>query len=337
MSESHPDQETELEKPDLDNQPDELQAELSSHSEDQDGKEPTVTAYEAAQKAVGEQSSDSESDQETEEASKAAATGKQAAEEELPDDVTDDELQGYKPKTRRRIEKLLSQKTELEGQLDALRGPASEYAKIDDYLRANAISQEAAGEALEIAGLLQADPFKALELLTPIVRDLAVRTGRILPNDLQTQVSQGALTRQHAAELAQARARTGHLQESQLRQQQQFRVESQRRGVVDMQSAVGEWERQVAAVDPDYGRKQALVNRGITAELSNRQRTGRLPQTREEAVELAKQVYTEVNETLANFTPKKPELKPLDGGTSGQARPNPKTAYEAAELALQQG
>ena len=334
MSESHPDQETELDKPDLDNEPDELHAEPSSPSEDQDGKEPTVTAYEAAQKAVGEQSSDSENDQE---ASKAAETGEKAAEDELSDDVTDDELQGYKPKTRRRIEKLLSQKTDLEGQLEALRGPASEYEKIDQYLRTNAISQEAAGEALEIAGLLQADPFKALELLTPIVRDLAVRTGRILPNDLQTQVREGALTRQHAVELAHARAQTGHLQETQLRQQQQFRAETQRRGVADMQSAVGEWERQIAAADPDYGRKQALVKRGITAELSARQRTGKLPQTREEAVELAKQVYSEVNETVSSFTPKKPEVRPLEGGTSGQAQRKPKSPIEAARLALQQG
>lgn len=311
--------------------------ETSSLSEDSKDEKPTVDAYESARKAVGESSSDSEKDSRGAEAEAEAGKEKPASveDEPLPDDVSAEELDGYKPKTRRRIEQLLAQGKEKDKQLEALQGPAEEYGKIEEFMRAHELVPEAVAEALQVTALLRDDPEKALEMLTPIFRNLAVRTGHVLPDDLRQDVQDGRLTTERAIEIARARARNQHLESRTTRIEQKLEDSGRSRLAAEMDSAVRDWESRISSSDPDYSRKQALVSRSIQAELAARARTGQLPRTREEAVSLVETVYGEVNKALQDLIPKKPEITPLEGGGSKSARAAPRNKYEAAMAALQ--
>ena len=58
---------------------------------------------------------------------------------------------------------------------------------------------------LELTALMKADPFKALEAVTPIYQELQRRAGATLPEDLESAVQTGEITEDRARELARLR------------------------------------------------------------------------------------------------------------------------------------
>lgn len=323
----------------LDSQ-DQTSAEDSSNSEDQDAKEPTVDRYKAAQDAIGEQSSDSESDQEKEDEPESVAPKEETDEEdELPDEISDDELKGYKPKTRRRMEQLLTRVKERDEQITALEAPAGEYQKIEAYLESTGTTYEQCADAVEVAALLNNDPEEAYKRLAPIMQELAQKVGAVLPQDLQQSVDSGYMTQEGAREIARLRARESVSQEQQQRQQEQQKrqyQQTQRQLMTDMQNAVAGWEQRTASSDPDYKHKSARVQEKIELALLKAQQSGTLPQSVNDAVAIAENALKVVNDEYRKIG-KKPAVSVVDGGSSNTAKAPPRDKYEAAEQALAAG
>lgn len=270
----------------------------------------------AAIKPEGEEDGDENaiSDKDsTDEAGAASKDGKAKDEEEESDEPTEDELKAWKPKTRQRFEKLQAKYRDASEQLEKANVDAGHYRQFVDFLDTNGINQDEANELFEIGALMKTNPFKALELITPHFNTLLEITGNVLPPDLVQQVNAGYMTKAAAVELSRARAQGRVLPAVQQETQQRREVRQQGQTVAQMQSAIGAWEQKWSTSDPDYSVKKDRVLDRLELMLARAQRENKLPQTVEQAVELANKAKKDVEAELRQFKPKKP-VKMVDGG-----------------------
>jgi hypothetical protein len=314
----------------------------SPPADTEDGQEkPGETLLDAVTKAARgeveqEQSPGSEQD-DGEGQDPAASADTKDGEEDLGE-VTDEELQSYKPKTRKRIEGLLNERKELAAERDQYKQSHEQLESVRNYFAQTGLSSDDINNTVEIARLIKADPAKALEQIKPIYERLQMHVGERLPDDLQTQVNQGYLSQAHAKELASRRHET-----ERLRQHEQQRTEQERQRSVEQQRqqfgeqvgrAVSEWEQSWSKSDPDHSRKVPFVRDRIKAKLSG---LGRGLQSADEAVKLADEAKAEIDREMRSFAPKRPEERPVTGGTTQpSARPAPKSTYEAIARAVGQ-
>lgn len=272
-------------------------------------------------------SEDVESDEEKEETDKVEPKDS----DDEADEPTEDEKNAWKPKTRKRFEKLQTQLKENREALEKAEVDAGHYRSFVNYLEVNRISQDEANELFNIGALLKNDPHKALEAIEPYYQSLLQQTGRVLPHDLQQQVQQGFITEQHAQELSQlrmreqtgqqlARERANHEQEQQLRSQQQTHAQSL--------SALSQWEKQWADTDPDYQAIKTQVQDRLELLLNRAAASNTLPRSPHEAVALAEQARSEVQAEFRKYRPKKPVSAPVDGSGSARGNPAPQSTLD---------
>jgi len=313
----------------------------ASDNDAQVAKEPTIDAYEAARESLAENSTDSEDGSQDQEDASAAANTEENAEEEddLPDEISDDELKGYKPKTRKRIEKLLSDVKGRDDKIAALQVPAEEYSKIENYLRQTNTTMQMAGDAVELAALIQNNPEEAWKRMVPVMQELGQRVGAFLPKDISEQVKNGYMTREAGAELAKARAGQKLAQEQQQRHAQlseQQQREQQNQTVRAMDSAATERFQSLASSDPDFEMKRTRIAEKVQIALQEALRSGKPPRSVAEAVGMVDKAYAAVNAEMKQFL-RKPAVTPVDGGSRSQADAPPRSSMEAAKRALAAG
>lgn len=268
------------------------------------------------------------------------AKAEQNAEPEvdLDKDPTKEELSRYHSKTRKRIEKLLTER-------NAYREDATVTKGLRDYLVRNDISKDDFQLTLDLATAIRKGDYRAfLEGVTPYVQLAQEALGVTLPQDLQSQVQQGYMTTEAAQAMSRERfARLHAEQNAQVmqRQQQQFQQVRQQEQAAQqrtqvqqsVEQAVSAWETSVRQTDPDYGRKESAVKNFLWAVVHERG----APQTADQAVEIAKEAYDRANKTFGQFIPPKqatPKVPSSVNRTAG-ARPEPKSMLEAAMLGLE--
>lgn len=248
---------------------------------------------------------------------------------DLKSDPTEEELKHYSQKANERIRNLVEQ-----------RNAATERAKVVepilDFLQKNDIPGQDLDIMLDLTARLRHGDFAGfLNGIRPYVNLAMQYTGQQLPADLQQQVNQGYVSPEIARELAQQRVQN-QFHQGRARQQQtasrqneaQLRAQLVRRTVVD-------WERQTRANDPDYDLKADVVRRTAQALM---QENG-APQTPEQALQVVKAAYEEVNGQMKRFRPqpKATARNPVSTGQQGGSAPvaEPKSMMEAAMQALQ--
>lgn len=250
---------------------------------------------------------------------------------DLDKDPTKEELSRYHSRTRKRIEKLLTERNSFRDDAQVTKG-------LRDFLVANDVSKEDFQLTLDLSVAIRKGDYKTfLEGVTPYVQLAQEALGLSLPQDLQQQVQQGYMTTEAAARMSQERyARfTAEQTANRLATQQRVHQETTQRTQVQttVESAVSAWETSVRASDPDYGRKEATVRDLLWAVVRERGN----PQSAEQAVAIAKEAYDRANKLFGQFTPPKqptPKVPSSINRTAG-ARPEPKTLLEAAMLGLE--
>lgn len=249
-------------------------------------------------------------------------------------ELTDEELKRYGPKTQRRMRQLLQERGEERRKAEALEPKAKAYDQIADFAKTNRLSNEDVGIVLELGALIRNDPEKAFERLTPIYRKLAESVGAVLPDDLQERVNLGYLTKEDAAELAKLRS-TKSLTETRMKEQnEQTEQERQRQQaeahVGECRKTANAWEAARKGSDPDWNLKQEEIGRRVRlAVLENG-----YPQTQDGVVKMLDGILKDVNDWLGRLRPKPQEKRPVVGTASSRSNAEPKSALEAAELAL---
>jgi hypothetical protein len=241
---------------------------------------------------------------------------------ELPEEITEKELQQYGKRSRKRIQQLLSQRAELQAQVEAVRPMAEAILPLG--LKPDDVSQ---GLGL-IAALNRGDFEGFLQGVAPFVDFAQQATGRALPADLQQQVQQGYITLDLARQLAASRLQSQMAVGRQQMTEQQLQAERQATLANTLRKTVSDWEAATRATDPDYAAKEALIKSEVQARMV---RQG-VPRTPEAALQMARDAYNEVNSRISAFKPKPVPTRPAPNSAASVSTPvhqQPKSMMDA--------
>lgn len=220
-----------------------------------------------------------------------------------PNDADDEKLpfnrhprwQKFKADHKELETKFQAAQTQLET-LKALEEPAENYRQIDAFLTSNNLTPQEAATGYTVMAMMRNEPEKALPVLRDMVAQLEVLTGSKLPADLDEQVNQGAITEDAAQMVARTRldlTRTQAERDQAVRQHTETVAQSQTRLRTEMRDAVYAEEMRAKAIDPDWARKQPLIQGQLVAMLQTEK-----PATAQAAVELFKRAVGQVDAAL---------------------------------------
>lgn len=230
-----------------------------------------------------------------------------------------------------RWQEKLAENKELQTTIEKLKPSAERAEAIDRFCATNSITTEQFQQALEVAALLNADPAKALERLTPVYEALQQYNGSKLPDDLQADIDAGTITIGRAKEIARYRAevkvneKRGQHSAQQAQQQEQSAV----------MNAVVAWDTAKRKSDPNFKPKsEANAVNGLWEFVSDRfnvlvttKFANGVKPTPQDVIQIAEQAYNDVKKSFGTFSQPKKAMKSLtSSGSSTHATPAPKNA-----------
>lgn len=211
---------------------------------------------------------------------------------------------------------------------------AERYQNITNFLDENKVSADEAAAGLQIMALMKKDPVEALNALKPYVETLSQAAGYVLPDDIQNKVNDGYMDEDVGKELARSRAEVQNeraQREALIQDQQQ---QTQQAQLHDVAMSVTDWENKTRSTDPDYDLKQAEIDDRVRVLVATQGR----PNTTQDALAMAKQAYTEVNERHKKRYGNKPAMRTASGGNlAGTPQAEPNNLNEAIQAAMAQG
>lgn len=312
-------------------------------------------AVRAALEPKKEQSSGSGEEEGEGEDDKSATPGtgdKKPEEGEGEDDnLTKEEFQALKPKTQRRIEKLARQNTDLTTRNAELEPKAQALDAFHQITKNANLNKEDVNTIFHIGGLMKNDPVKAWEVLKPIVAQLQVIVGEVLPKDLKDQVTGGKITPEAAQELSRLRAERGVNTTNQQQNAEREKRDRNARAAEavqtlqsDVGTAISKWENDWKASDPDYSLKSSRVSEAIELELNRaiilakEGKPNNLPRSVEEAVKMANDIKKRVEKEMRQFLPKRniPLTHVTGNGVTNGSKPIPKNMNDVVRFAVGQ-
>jgi hypothetical protein len=229
-----------------------------------------------------------------------------------------------------RFQSVIREKNAFKAEAETYKEDATQFRAISDYMTQTGLTPDEVNQGFEIMAALRNDPLKAREMLMKTIEPLNILAGETLPDDVNQMVEDGDISQAAAKELAMARSRIAiqeHQQKEALKNQSAI---SERNTHQQITSAVETWEQQVAARDPDYEAKKALVFKNIR--LAHMERPARNPQ---EAVAIAEAALKDATEMLSSVMPKRVAMKqPVSTQSASHAKPQPKSLSDAVALAL---
>jgi hypothetical protein len=215
-------------------------------------------------------------------------------------------------------------------QRDGLRQDADRYGNVQTFLDSHSLSGDEAANGLIIMGLMKTDPAEAWKQLLPVMKNLAIAAGEVLPDDLQQMVSAGRMDQAAALEVSRSRAGLRSMQTRQTFNEQRQQRTTQAEAVQALGRAAMDWEANRKAKDPNFASKSTLVEK----EVAYLQRQEGVPNTPEGVRAMLDKAYKAVNATLKPVTPqpqmqRRPTLKPLTGGqVAGNQAPAPENMLD---------
>lgn len=309
----------------------------SAAKEDQGEKSLLDSVTEALGTQSQEQTPGSERDPVDPAAPQSQAEGEAQAKPTADDvlgDLSEDELKRYGPKTQRRMRQLLSERADARKTVDALKPKADSFDRIAQFAKDNRLSNDDIGVGLELCALIRNKPFEAFEKLTPVYRKLAEVTGAVLPDDLAEKVKLGYISSDDAKELARVRSKASLLETEQKESSEAAEADRRQRAAethaAECRKTANDWEAARKGSDPDWPMKQELIGQRIKLAIYEKG----YPPTQEGVVQLLDGILKEVNKQFATFKPQPKSVRPVTSTASSRATAEPKSALEAAELAL---
>jgi len=192
---------------------------------------------------------------------------------------------------------------------------AQRYRNVEGFLTKTGLSSEEAADGLTIMALIKTDPQSAWERLKPIVSNLLIAAGEVLPDNLKQRVDAGEMSREAAIELSRALAAQQAVKTQQTFAEQQREREAASNATNAIRSAAGDWEADRRKRDPNFDAKLVPLQK----EILFLQQTEGKPNTPEGVKAQLQKAYKAVNEALAPTpaAPKpaaRPAIRPITGG-----------------------
>jgi hypothetical protein len=247
-------------------------------------------------------------------------------------------VDAFSPRTRKRIDEFRAQINGLKSQIAPLEAQAQTTQALQTFLKQADIAKEDFGLVLDLAAAMRRGDFRTfLEGVAPYVKLAQESLGIQLPADLQRAVQGGHMTADAARYTAQVRAREqlaqGQLTRVTQEQTQRNHTEAVREFQASVAGAVTEWEKGVRRSDPDYARKEPVVQKLLHAVVHERGP----PRSPAEAVEIAKLAYEQANGMVSRFVPnpRATQQVPSSINRVNGARTEPKNLREAIHFAIE--
>lgn len=224
----------------------------------------------------------------------------------------------------------------LKQEVDKMKPLAERVTQLEQFCAQHGITGEQFQQALEVAALINTDPAKALEKLSPVYDALSQYNGSKLPEDLQADVDSGALSPERAKEIAQLRAQ-GKVTEKRQQMTAEQRVQQEHQQNLQ---AIQAWDVAKQKTDLSFKPKTdnnapdgkwEFVRDRFNAMVNQRFAQGDRP-TPQTLIALVEQAYAEVSRSFGQFVASKKPLKSLtSSGSSIVASPAPKTADDVID------
>lgn len=233
----------------------------------------------------------------------ADVTGTDPKKDEAPVDPTaipPEELKTFSPGAQKRIRDLIAENKRLASEHTAASQEAQQFRQVQTFMADNNLSSEHVNLLLGFGATLRSGNLAAArDIIKPYYEAIVEALGEQLPEDLQAKVNDGVLPPEEAAELSRLRyqASTARANAAEMQQAQQAQQLNAHRQMID--TAARQWEAHKKATDPDYEKKQAAIwdrSRVLVMERG-------IPATPEQAVKLAEEAYTYVNNMVQAFRP----------------------------------
>lgn len=276
-----------------------------------------------------------------EEAATADATKEGAEEDADSDDLSEEELARLRPKTRKRIDNLLKERSERDAKIVDLEPKAQNFEKIQRFVDEAGLSKDEVNQGFDVMKNLRNDPLKAYEQLKPIFVQLQQMAGEVLTPDLQQAVDQGQITEAHARELALTRSRASvnerRVTEIDQRTQDTRQREEAEAVVNDVAGAVTKWEQTTSKNDPDWKLKQPRIQVLVENEILRKQARdpGYFP-SKDEAIAMSKKALADVEAEFKRLAPARRSMTtPAADAGSTRSTPAPKTMFDAVKVGLE--
>ena len=266
-----------------------------------------------------------------------AAPGSAQAKEDLGP-LTQAEVDSFSPRTRKRIDEFRAQINGLKSQIGPLEAQAQTTQALQTFLKQADIAKEDFGLVLDLAAAMRRGDFRTfLEGVAPYVKLAQESLGIQLPPDLAQAVQSGHMTQDAARYTARVRAEQqlaqGQLARVTQEQTQRSHAEAVQQFQASVAGAVTEWEKGVRRSDPDYARKEPVVQKLLHAVVHERGP----PRSPAEAVEIAKLAYEQANGMVSRFVPnpRATHQVPSSINRVNGARSEPKNLKEAIHFAIE--
>jgi len=239
------------------------------------------------------------------------------------------------PRWQQKVEEARTLREEVE----SLKPMAERVVKLNQYCEANSITDAQLNDALELTALLNTNPAKALERLTPVMQVLQQYVnGDGLPEDLQQEVNEGKISLERAKQLNKTLAQQKVEEQRRLRSIETEQTRSRN----SMVEAVNSWDKAKRATNPDFKPKvNASEPDGLWEFVQSRFNTmlqSAQVKTQQDVISLAEQAYENVTKGIGRLTPRPSVSRTLTSvGTSTTALPAPKTPDDVINLVASGG
>lgn len=249
------------------------------------------------------------------EGSDLSPTGEPASAQPTEDDENFSDVPFHK---HPRFQAIVKQRNELRDTAKTYEANAKRYENVEAFLQSNGLSGDEAAEFIQLRAQMKTNPAEAWKTLKPIVQQLLVDAGEVLPQDLHQAVQKGELTKQRAVEISRLRAMQTSGQKAQEFAAQQAEQRAEQELTQRRMDAVVEWEKSVKLKDPDY---PALAEE-VTVQVAYLQRRDGFPRTPEAARKMAEEAYATVKKRRAPQAQPRSPVTPIRGGRVASGQPS---------------
>ncbi|AKR54331.1 hypothetical protein XM25_00620 [Devosia sp. H5989] len=198
-------------------------------------------------------------DQREEEQAEAASSAEGEESGDSAGDVQELDNEGYTDvpfHKHQRFQDLIRERNEL-------RDDATRYRNVQAFIDQNGLSGEEVALGFDIMAKMKTDPAAAWEVLQPLVKDVLLAAGEILPDDLAKRVESKELTKEAALEVSRLRAAEKNRAAREQFQQQNGQRQQQIEQGNSLRSTAQSWLNERRLKDPNFATKETRLHEKI--------------------------------------------------------------------------
>jgi hypothetical protein len=206
---------------------------------------------------------------------------------------------------------------------------AQRYQNVQQFIDNVGLDATEAAQTLEIGGLIKTNPVEAWKRLLPIMQNVAIAAGEMLPDDLKKMVAEGKMPREAAIEVSRSRAHVSTVEARTKWEADRSQERQATEARTAIQGAVTSWESERRARDPNFDAKMPAIQKEV---LWLQAKDGR-PNTAEGVRAQLQKAYEAAVPPQAAAAPRQAK-RPVTGGQVSNVQPEIKSTRDAIEAVL---